>query len=410
MDKTNSKNAFGPLQGVRVISLCQAIAGPFACSMLGDLGADVIGIENPRGRDTSRPGPQNPGWGTVMDRRNSRSLCADVRSPEGRGILEKLLASADMLIEGFRGGQMEKWGLSDEKLWEINPRLVIVHISGYGQTGVPSFVRRPSFDGIGQAYSGFMEMNGFADRPPIPAFPQVSDYYAGFMALTGGLSALYRAKATGEGESVDVAQFEAMLRCSGYYIMDYLNTGTLPKRNGSFNAGMGSYECSDGTPLYIMMIGAGVMKGACRVLGLDYGTEPFPEGISGARKTTEAGRVLEAALLDYLANHTAGEAEEEFLSAGVPCSRVYTFAMGEQDPHYQARGIFTEWENAYDESSVRGVNVVPKLKRNPGAIGRGMPCIGQHNEEVLEELGYSPSQMEALYVSGVIKKEASPQG
>lgn len=401
---------FGPLQGVRVLGLCQAIAGPFACSMLGDMGADVIAVENPKGRDASRPNPAAPGWGTLMDRRNSRSLCLDVRSPQGRPLFDKLVATADMLIDGFRGGQLMRWGLSDEALWEINPRLVIVHISGYGQTGIPGYVSRASFDGIGQAYSGFMEMNGYADRPPLPAFPQVSDYYAGFTALTGGLAALYRAQATGEGESVDVAQFEAMLRCSGFYVMNYLNTGTLPQRNAAMNAGIGTYTCADGVNIFLQSLGAGVLRSLCGVLNIPYPSEAFPEGIAAARKGTKAAALLEEGLSSFLESHSAQEAESILAAAGIPASRVYTFAMGEEDPHYQAREIFTQWNNAYDEGAIRGVNVVPRLSHNPGRIQRGMPCVGQHNEEILREIGVCPAEIESLYEAAVIKKESGPKG
>ncbi len=401
---------FGPLQGVRVLGLCQAIAGPFACSMLGDMGADVIAVENPKGRDTSRPNAAAPGWGTVMDRRNSRSLCIDVRSSQGRSAFDKLVATADMLVDGFRGGQLARWGLSDETLWQLNPRLVIVHISGYGQTGVPDYVTRASFDGIGQAYSGFMEMNGYADRPPLPAFPQVSDYYAGFMALTGGLAALYRAQATGQGESVDVAQFEAMLRCSGFYVMSYLNTGALPQRNAAMNAGVGTYTCGDGVNLFLQSLGVGVLRNLCDVLDIPYPTKDFPEGIVGARKGTRAAAVLEEQLAAFLGSRSAQEAEEALSAAGVPASRVYTFAMGEADPHYQARGIFTEWRNAHDDGTTRGVAVVPRLTRNPGRINRGMPCVGQHNEEILTELGYAPQEIARWYEAGILKKETGPKG
>ena len=408
---TSSDTAWhGPLTGVKVVSLCQAIAGPFACSMLGDLGADVIGIENPNGRDASRPGAHNPGWGTLMDRRNSRSLCMNIKSSEGKSLLAKLLSSSDMLIEGFRGGQLAKWGLSDQELWKINPALVIVHISGFGQTGLSSYVQRASFDGIGQAYSGFLEMNGFSDRPPLPAFPQVSDYYAGFMALTGGLAALHHAKKTGEGDSIDVAQFEAMLRCSGYYIMDYLNTKTLPARGVTFNAGMGTYICRDGVSLYVMVLGSGVLKHACAILDLPYGSDLFPNGISGVRKDTEAGEALEAALANYLQTHDAETVEQEFLASGIPCSRVYTFAMGEADPHYQARKTFTEWQNAYDDHSIRGVSVVPRLKKHPGKVRRGMPLVGQHNEEILKSMGLSSRENSCLYKRGILAKESTPQG
>ncbi len=404
----NQTHAKGPLSDVTVISLCQAIAGPFASSMLGDFGANVIAIENPKGRDASRPGPQNPGWGTVMDRRNTQSLCMDVRANDGRGIFKALLEDTDMLIDGFRGGQLASWGFADDDLWNINPALVIVHISGYGQTGDPSYVKRASFDGIGQAFSGFMEMNGYSDRPAIPAFPQVSDYYAGFAALAGGLAALVKARATGEGDSVDVAQYEVMTRCSGYYVMNYLNTGQLPQRGVVFNAGMGTYECQDGVGLYVMVLGAGVLKNACGILGLEYGTDPFPRGINGARKKTEAGEALEAALLEYFSKHDSKEAESAFQSAGIPCSLVNTFEMCENNSQFIARETFTSWHNAYNDETTRGVNIVPRFAKNPGEISRGMPLVGQDNEAILSSLGFDKESINRLYDSGVISHEQTP--
>lgn len=405
---TNLTHTKGPLSGVTAISLCQAIAGPFASSMLGDFGANVIAIENPKGRDASRPSHQNPGWGTVMDKRNTQSLCMDVRTDDGRRIFKALLKNADMLIDGFRGGQLASWGFSDDDLWSINPALVIVHISGYGQTGDPSYVKRASFDGIGQAFSGFLEMNGYSDRPAIPAFPQVSDYYTGFAALAGGLAALVRAQATGVGDSVDVAQYEIMARCSGYYVMNYLNTGQLPQRGAVFNAGMGTYECQDGVGLYVMILGAGVLKKACEILDLKYGADPFPCGINGARKGTEAGEALEAALLAYLSEHDSGEAESAFQEAGIPCSLVNTFEMCEKNPQFLARKTFTVWRNAYNEETTRGVNVVPRFTKKPGEISRGMPLVGQDNEMILSALGIDEKSIKHLYDSGVISHEQTP--
>ena len=404
---------FGPLQGVKVLNLSQAIAGPFACAMLGDLGADVIGIENPKGRDTSRPNPALGGWGTQMDRRNSRSLCMDVRKGRGRELFFQLLKEADMLVEGFRGGQMEKWDMSDETLWEVNPRLVIVHISGFGQTGVPEYVTRASFDGIGQAFSGYMEMNGFPDRLPIPAFPQPSDYFTGLFGIVGGLAALNRAKETGKGESVDIAQYEAMIRCSGFYVMNYLNTGGLPVREGSHStssAGYGAYTCKDGVPLYILILGAGVVRNALKVLDIDINQEPFYDGMGLCAMGTPAGDILEEKLAAFFAEHTGAEAEKILLDAGVPCSRIYTFADCDADPHYQARETFTTWKNAYDDGEIRGVNVIPKLKNNPGKISRGMPLVGQHNEEILHNLGVSDDEIAALYEAGTIRQEKTPIG
>jgi len=310
---------FGPLQGVKVVNLTMAIAGPFACSLLADLGAEVIGVESPRGRDTSRPTNQAlQGWGTQMERRNTRSLCMNVKDGAGRAWFFELLKQADILVDGFRGGQMAKWGMTDEALWEVNPKLTIAHISGFGQTGDPAYVSRASFDGIGQAYGCFMEMNGYPDRLPVLAFPQVSDYYAGFMASIGALAGYINAQRTGKGDSVDVAQYEAMLRCEGFYALNYLNTGALPVREGSHStssAGYGTYICQDGVPIYTLILGPGVVRAALPLFGLEYGSELFPEGTPVISFGSEAGNVLEEAMEAFFGSHTAEEAERLMLEA-----------------------------------------------------------------------------------------------
>lgn len=412
--KTADCPKFGLLQGVRVVNLTMAIAGPFACSLLADMGADVIGIESPRGRDTSRPTNEHlQGWGTRMERRNTRSLCMNVTTGAGREWFFELLKDADILMDGFRGGQMAKWGMPDEVLWEINPKLTIVHISGFGQTGDPDYIGRASFDGIGQAYGCFMEMNGFPDRNPVLAFPQVSDYYVGFMADVGALAGYINAQRTGKGESVDAAQYEAMLRCEGFYVNNYLNTGALPVREGSHStssAGYGTYICKDGVPIYTLVLGPGVVRNALGVFGLEYGSELFPEGTPVVAFGTEAGDALEEAMTAFFKQHDAIEAERLLLDAGVPCSRIYTFEMAEKDPHYIARESFTEWKNSYDDSTMRGVNIVPRMKNNPGQIWRGMPLVGADNEDILEELGATPDQISAMYDEKLLKKEDGPFG
>ena len=346
--KTQDCPKFGPLQGVRVVNLTMAIAGPFACGLLADMGADVIGIESPLGRDTSRPTNEKlQGWGTQMERRNTRSLCMNVKEGEGREYFFKLLKDADILMDGFRGGQMAKWGMPDEVLWEVNPKLTIVHISGFGQTGDPAYIGRASFDGIGQAFGCFMEMNGFPDRLPVLAFPQVSDYYAGFMADLGA---------------------------------------------------------------YVLILGPGVVKKAIPAFGLEYGSDLFPVGTPVVAFGTEAGDALEAAMEKFFSEHDSDEAEKILLECGVPCSRIYNFAIAEKDPHYIARESFTEWKNSYDDGTIRGVNIVPKLTNNPGQIWRGMPLVGADNEDILEELGATADEIAAMYESGLIKKEEGPFG
>lgn len=412
--KTEECPKFGPLQGVKVVNLTMAIAGPFACGLLADLGADVIGVESPLGRDTSRPTNEAlQGWGTQMERRNTRSLCMNVKEGAGRTWFFELLKDADILMDGFRGGQMAKWGMPDEVLWEINPRLTIVHISGFGQTGDPDYIGRASFDGIGQAFGCFMEMNGFPDRLPVLAFPQVSDYYAGFMADLGALAGYINAQKTGQGESVDVAQYESMLRCEGFYAVNYLNTGALPVREGSHStssAGYGTYICKDGVPIYVLILGPGVVKKAVPAFGLEYGGELFPVGTPVVPFGSEAGDALEAAMEKFFSEHDAEEAERIMLECGVPCSRIYNFAIAEKDPHYIARESFTEWKNSFNDETIRGVNVVPKLAKNPGQIWRGMPLVGADNEDILEELGATPDQIAAMYDEKLLKKEETPFG
>jgi L-carnitine CoA-transferase len=275
-------------------------------------------------------------------------------------------------------------------------------------------VSRHSFDGIGQAYGCFMEMNGFPDRLPVLAFPQVSDYYSGYTAAMGALAGYINAQKTGQGESVDVAQYETMLRCEGFYVCGYLNEGTLPVREGSHSttsAGYGTYTCGDGVPIYTLVLGPGVVKRMVKLLGLEYGGELFPEGLAGVPSTMHpTAEVLEEAMDKFFKSMSAEEAEQKCLEAGVPCSRIYTFPMAERDPHYQAREDFVEWPDAYGDGSTRGVNVVPKLKQNPGRIWRGMPLVGQDNEDILSDFGVDAETIRTLYADGLLLKEETENG
>lgn len=405
--KTKEIPSFGPLQGVRVVHMTTAIAGPFAATMLADMGADVIGIENPAGRDSSRPFALSRGMGQELDRRNSRSLCLDVVCEEGRKVFYELLKSTDILMEAYRGGQLAKWGMTDEALWEINPKLVIVHISGYGQTGLPEYVNRASYDGIGQAFSGFMDMNGFPDRDPVLAFPQVSDYYSGFMAITAGLAALHRAEQTGKGESVDVSQVEAMIRCTGFYIMRLMNEGIAPVREGSHSttaAGYGAYRCKDGECVYMLLISPGALKKAMPLFGLEYGSEMFPATMPYITMSYKHADVFEAAINKYCQEHTSIEVEKALLEAGAPCTRINKLGDTLEHPFFKARGLYTEWESTHDEI-IKGPRPVPVLKNNPGQIWRGMPLIGQDNDDILTELGFSGDYIQALYDNQKMKVE-----
>lgn len=251
---------FGPLSGVKVINAALSVAGPFAAQLMAEWGADVLWLENVKTRDIVRNGT---GYFAEAERKNERSMPLNIPTPEGKEILFKLLKETDIYIEASKGGQYDRWGLSDEVMWEANPKLVIVHISGFGQTGLPEYVRRGSYDPIAQAFGCYMQYNGFPDRDPIPANPQPCDFATGLMAGFAALAALNRAKETGKGESIDLAQYEVMIRILNSYPVEYLNLGIKYERAGNRNAKcvcFGLYRCKDGKCVYIAGIGAGISK------------------------------------------------------------------------------------------------------------------------------------------------------
>lgn len=220
--KHNEIPVFGNMQGVRVIGTGTSIAGPVACSLFAEQGADVIQIESTKAPDMVR----SIGDVWSVEHRNNRTIALNIRSAEGEVVLKKLLAGSDILVEGSKGGTWNKWGLSDEVLWEINPALVIVHISGYGQTGDPTYVSRASYDPIGQAFSGFMAVQGEPEpNPPVAVKPYTCDYITALFASWSAIVALFRAHQTGKGESVDVAQYEVMARIQADYLTNGLNYG-----------------------------------------------------------------------------------------------------------------------------------------------------------------------------------------
>jgi L-carnitine CoA-transferase len=393
---------FGALSGVKVVNASLTIAGPFAAQMMADFGADVIWIESPLMMDIARTGSQMLGQ---QDRRNQRTISLNIPSPEGREIFLKLLKDADIFIEASKGGQYAKWGLTDEVLWDCNPALVIVHISGFGQDGIKRHVARPSFDPIAQAFGCFMNLNGFPDRPPIAAVPFVADYFTGLFALSGALAALHKARETGKGDSIDVAQYETMIRLQPY-VLDYMNLGVKPQREGSQSAvlaGWGSFTCQDKKNIFIAIGGGGVLKNALHFLGLEFGSAEFPSNKPNVFKGTPGGTLLNKKLEEYCAVRTVEEAEAELIDAGVPCSAIMDYEMAVTHPHYQAREVFIEWETMSGER-IKGINVFPKFKHNPGKVWRAMPGIGMDNEEILSSLGLSDGEIQNLYEKKVIVK------
>lgn len=402
--KTNEIPVFGPLAGVRVINHGTNMAGPVACSLMADWGADVIWVENPKAPDACRTSTLGE-----ADRRNERSISIDPVSNHEAFL--KLLVSADIVIEATKGGQYDRWGYSDEVLWSYNPKLVIVHLSGFGQTGDPGYVSRPAYDPIAQAFGCHVQFNGFPDREPIVSGMFTGDYYPAMFALGSSLAALYRAQITGRGESIDLAQYEAMLRLQGRYPTGYLTKGIEigpEARPGTANdrfAGWGQYVCQDGKYVYVCPFGVTPFKNTIKFLGLEYGGEDYPVGtVFCITSKVEASEKLIGAIRDYCLSKPAKQVEDEMVAAGIPCQMVMTYSDARENVHYIARETFTTWQTVNGDP-MTGVNVIPKFKNEPGRIWRGMPNLGEDNDDILRELGFSNEEIAEMYQQKMLQKK-----
>jgi len=377
---------FGPLQGFRAIHLTQSIAGPYAACRLADFGADVIWIENPKGIDPVR----TTRWQAEVERRNMRSICLDTTADDGRQVFLKLIESSDILIDSFRTGQMAKWGLSDEKLLELNPGLIIVHITGFGLDGDPEYFKRSGYDPVAQAFGCLMMQNGFPEiEEPLGATPMPTDYISGLLAAFSATAALYRRLKTGKGEVIDIAQFEAILSIQGAPVGKYLNEGILPVRsgNGSSQQVQGCFRCKDGKDIVIVPVGKEALSGALKILGLNW-ADDLKEGSYCADPESPTGKLLLAALSNFCAEREAFEAETILTAQKVPCSVVLDHESASNHPHYKARNTFIEYTSTTGETGY-GINIFPRLKNEVPQMWRGLMNIGEDTSDILAELGYS---------------------
>lgn len=399
--KDTDGSAFGNLQNLKVINAASVVAGPFMCGLFAEQGADVVQIENPRVPDMYRLWPQS--WS--MERRNQRSMVLDIPTPEGREVLLRLVAGADMLVESSRGGTWKRWGITDEILWEANPRLVIVHVSGFGLTGDPDYLRRASFDSIGQAFSGYMAINGFPDPlPPYVTKPYTGDFVTGLFGAWSALAAVIRARETGEGESIDLAQFESLVRLQASYLTDGLNKGFQAPRMGNLDtvgACNGTQRCKDGW-IFIAVGGASAVRNLIELFGL--GDDPDFEGViqSITRDKPERARKFVEALDAFCAERTVSEVEAELVPLGVPLSPIMTYATMQENSHYQQRGVFESWNDLATGEQVKGAAPVPRFSRRPSRTIRGGAPYGYDTDVVLREHGYSDEEIAALHRSGTI--------
>jgi crotonobetainyl-CoA:carnitine CoA-transferase CaiB-like acyl-CoA transferase len=391
----------GPLAGIRVIEMGQLIAGPFCGQLLGDMGADVVKIEAPGQGDPMRQWGQKgyPLFWEVIGR-NKRTVSIDLRKPQGQDLARRLIGGADILIENFRPGALEGWNLAPDDLRAAHPRLIVVRVSGYGQTG--PYAGRAGFGLIGEAMGGWRHIVGDPDRPPSRMGVSIGDSLAATFGCLGALAALHHREKTGEGQMIDSALYESVLHVMESLVPDYALAGFTRERSGSILPGVAPsnvYRCKDGDYL----IGGNqdtVFARLCAAMGRpDLAADPryATHEARGARQ-----QELDALIEAWTRERTVDEVEAAMIAHGVPAGRIYRAPEMLADPHFRAREAIVEIDHPR-WGKLPMQNVLPRLSQTPGRVRRiASQSIGQDNAEVFAELGLTPADLEGLSQAGVI--------
>jgi crotonobetainyl-CoA:carnitine CoA-transferase CaiB-like acyl-CoA transferase len=411
---------YGPLSGLTVLDSGRFVAGPWASTYLGEFGAQVIHVEGPPfgypyADPTRRLVPTIPegappeeavseSW--VQYSRNKLSVGVDVRRPEGRAVFLDLARLADVWVESSRPGTFDRLGLSDAEVWAVNPKLTIAHVSGFGRTGDPQRIGRPSYDLIAQAYSGYLSIQGDPDpEPPMRAGTALNDTVTGIATAAAALMGYIQAERDGRGQSIDVAQYEVFFTLLENLALDYFVRGVVRARHGTAHSRLHPYDvhrAKDGWVVVAAPTDAAV-AGLMRLLG-----------VTDARWLDREWRLahrpeVDGAIARFCADRTAAELERLAESGDVAISRVYDIAAIARDPHFAERGMFVDWDDPV-AGPVRGASVAPRFDSTPGGVWRGAPWVGQDNDAVLGTLlGYSDERRAALRAAGVIG-ESRPRG
>ena len=399
---TSAKEA--SLQGVKVIELGTLIAGPYAASLLGQFGAEVIKIESPAGGDPLRS------WrklhnGTSLwwysQSRNKKSLTLDLKSEEGQQIVRELVRDADIVIENFRPGTLEGWGLGWDDLVKINPNLIMVRVSGYGQDG--PYSQRPGFAAIAESMGGLRNLIGFPDRPPVRVGVSIGDTLASLYGVIGALLAMHHLKANGgKGQFIDIALYEAVFGVMESLIPEYAEFGFVRERTGASLPGISpssTYLCGDGMYAIIAGNGDSIFKRLMQAIGRnDLAEDP---ALARNEGRVQHNDLIDQAISDWTGRHDIDHVLNVLEAAAVPSSRVFTVADIYQDPHYRARHMIEQF-TLPDGAPIDLPGVVPKLSETPGQTRWVGPELGQHTAEILATLGRTPEQIALLKQRGVI--------
>ena len=403
MDIASSPSSVGPLAGLKVLELGQLIAGPFAAKTLADFGADVVKIEPPGAGDPLRK------WRLLKDgtsvwwqvqSRNKRSLALSLKDPDAQDIVRKLAAESDVLIENFRPGAMEGWGLGPDALLKINPRLIMLRISGYGQTG--PYRDRPGFGVVAEAMSGLRHLTAEPGRVPVRVGVSLGDTLAALHGVIGILLALQHRNSHGVGQVIDVALYEAVFNCMESLLPEYSAFGAVRGPAGSALPGIApsnAYRCRDEGYALIAGNGDSIFKRLMKEIGRDdLAADPL--------LSDNAGRVarvdeIDAAIGQWAAQRSVDEVLAVLDQASVPAGRIYSVADIAADPHYQARGMLDSVQME-DGSRLAVPGITPKLSLTPGGHRRNAPTLGQDSDAVLKELGLSTEQIQKLKDKGIV--------
>lgn len=392
----------GPLAGLRVVEMGTLIAGPYCARLLAEFGAEVVKIETPGEGDPLRKWRQlhegNSLW-WYAQARNKKSVTVNLKAPEGQAIVRDLAARADIVVENFRPGTMEKWGLGYDRLAAANPGLVMVRLSGFGQTG--PYKDRPGFGAIGESMGGMRYVTGYPDRAPVRVGISIGDSLAAMFGVIGALSAIHHRATSGRGQVVDVALYEAVFAMMESMLPEYGFSGHVRERTGSALPGIvpsNTYRCGDGKYVVIGANADSIFKRMMRAIGrADLADDPELADNAGRVKHTEK---LDAAIGAWAATVDLDAALALLEQAEVPSGRIYSIADIAADLHYQARGMIERHKLGSRDLLLPGV--VPKLSETPGGTRWIGPRLGEHTDEVLRSLGRSEADIAALRAAGVV--------
>lgn len=398
----------GPLSGVRVLELGSLISAPFACRLLADYGARVIKVEPLNGdplRQWGRRATGHDSYASLVQSRNKDLIAVDLHTPEGQDLVRKLAGQVDIVVENFRPGRLSEWGLGFEDLVRLYPSLIMISISGYGQTG--PYRDRPGFGNIAESMGGLRAVTGYRDGPPLRVGVSLGDQLASLYAVIGALLALRVRDTRGEGEHVDVALTEAVISVTEAGIPEYVHEGVVQMRNGNRlarAAPTGVYPTADGQWVAIGANGDSIFRRFAAAIGrADWQNDPELMGNAGRVRRVDE---LDEGITAWTSELPVQEVVDRLNAAGVPCGPVYTVKEIAEDPHFRTRGALIEVPCLERDEAITMPGIMPALERHPGGVTRTGGPIGRDTVSVLSDLlGMARPEIDGLQERGIIREE-----